>query len=151
MDNARVILAKGKTIWSSWALTLASCAVGCVLVAVIAWSFPGPPIGPIVLAVAVVLIVTASRLYVRIEPDGLSVPRGLGRATIRRTDLVGLSIGSESRLAPTANMSTLTAHMADGSQRPIWLLMSFDALPGGLALLRKAADLLARSLELPLT
>ncbi|GAA1971497.1 hypothetical protein GCM10009817_09360 [Terrabacter lapilli] len=69
-----MILAKGKTIWSGWALTLASCAVGCVLVAVIAWSFPGPPIGPIVLAVALVLIVTASRLYVRIESDGLSLP-----------------------------------------------------------------------------
>jgi hypothetical protein len=117
MENARVIFARGKTIWSSWALALASCAVGCVLVAVIAWSFPGPPIGPIALAVALVLIVTASRLYVRIESDGLSVPRGLGRATIRRTDLIGLSIASESRLGPTASMSTLTAHMADGSQR----------------------------------
>lgn len=151
VENARVVFAKGRTIWSSWALTLASCASGCVCVAVIAWSFPGPPIGPIALAVGLVLIVTASRLYVRIESDGLSVPRGLGREPIRRTDLSGLSVASGSQLGPTASMSTLIAHMADGSQRPIWLLTSFNALPGGLASLRKAADLLARNLEVPLT
>ncbi len=150
-QTPRVIIARGNTIWSGWAAACATSALGAVLIAAVAWSFPGPPIGAIALGLAVVLVVVASRLFVKVEGDGLTVPKGLGRARIPRTDLASLSIVESRALGLAAATSTLTAHMGDGSQQRIWVLTSFDGLPGARGSLERAAAQIANELGCPLS
>lgn len=145
-----VIMVKGKTIWGAWALVCATCAVGCLLIAAISWSFPGPRLGPIALGLALLLGVVASRLYVRIDPDGLSVPHGLRRGKIRPGVVAGLSISRDTRFGTAASSSTLVVHFVDGSQRLISSLISFDSLPGGRMSMLRVADLVAESLSRPI-
>jgi len=122
-----------------------------VLIALIAWSFPGPPIGPIALGVATVLVVAASRLSVKVDRDGLTIPMGLGRAKIPRADVSRLSIAHSGRLGPAAATSTLSAHMVDGSEQRIWALTSFDGVPGARGSLDRVAAHIAKELGWPLS
>lgn len=142
VDTSLVIIVR-KTLWGSWALACAFSAVGGV---VAAWSLPGPPVAPIAVAISVVLALVASRLFVSVDAEELTVPRGLGRARIQRGEMADLSIKKSG--VGTGATYVIVVPMVDGSQRRVSALTSFGGLPGGQASLRSAAELISTELGL---
>ncbi|GAA2474066.1 hypothetical protein GCM10009858_09320 [Terrabacter carboxydivorans] len=107
-------------------------ALGMVLIGVVTWDFPGPPIGKVVLFVGVpVALIVASRLWVGFGPDGLSIPGVLGRKRIPAEQVQSVSVAQRQvgTLPPTPSLVP-QLHMADGSVRELKVLTEYLFVPG---------------------
>lgn len=142
----------GRRIWSFWACAAAASALGMVLAALVVSRFPGPPVGQILLFAGVpVTLVVASRLSVRFGPEGLAVPRIVGRTCLPVSQIAGLRVvATQVQTVPPVPVLIPRLELVDGSSRDLRLLAGYDFVPGARAAFTRSMDILASTLGVPL-